>query len=107
MELSVFVEIMRAAERIDKVIRGLEELFDTQFGDSILIKTQTDLLDVLVYRCEWPDAEEDSIIYRYCFEDNWGEKPRTYYVQGEKRIVNSPETLYNYLIENYEYHEGR
>ena len=96
LDFDTFKEILLTAQRIDKVITGLEKALDIQFGDGILIDTQASLLDLLVRKCE-PDSSEESIIYNYAFNNNWGEKPESYYVQTKKYTVESIESLYSYL----------
>lgn len=102
MEFDIFVEILRAAERLDYLIKGLEKALDIQFGDGALIDTQTGLLDLLVDNCEY-DTSEDSIIYTYCFADSWGSQSRIYYINDKAYLVNNVETLYKYLAEKFEY----
>lgn len=104
MEFKIFKEILLAAKDIEEVVSGLETALGIQFGESKLLDTETQLLNILADKYEF-DTDEDSIIYHYAFENKWGDKPETYYIQGEKYVVDSPESLYKYLTErsNYEY----
>lgn len=102
MEFDIFKEILLAAKQIDKIIKGFEDLLDCQLVDSALVDTQISLIDLLIDKCEY-DTGEDPAIYRYAFECNWGEKPYTYYIKGEKYVVDSPESLYKYVTEKFDF----
>lgn len=97
MEFKIFSEILSAAKRIDKVVEGLESTLGVQFGDGVLLDIQTDLLTLLTDKYEL-DIDEESVIYRYAFENRWGEVPEIYYINGDEYTVNSVESLYEYLV---------
>lgn len=97
MDFETFNEILWAARQLEKQIVQIEKAFDVQLCDGLLIETQHRLLELLVDKCE-PETEEDSIILKYAFEDDWGRKSRTYTLRGITYNIFNSKDLYNYLM---------
>lgn len=105
MEFDIFKVLLLAAKSLDELMTGLESALNIQFGDGLIMDTQGDLLNLLVDKCEY-GTDEDSVIYKYAFDDKWGSAPRTYYLQGRTYVVQDVKTLYNYLLDKFKYEEA-
>lgn len=104
IKFDIFKVLLLAAKSMDELMTGLESALNIQFGDGLIMDTQGDLLNLLVDQCEY-DTDEDSVIYKYAFDDKWGSVPRTYHLQDRAYTVQDIKTLYDYLLDKFKYKE--
>lgn len=97
LEKDVFIGLLDSAKALDKVINGLENAFDIQICDGYLLDAQVKLLDLLVLKCEDLEKGEDPYIYIFAFNNKWGEVPDTRYVGETRYVIDSFDTLFDYL----------
>lgn len=105
IEFDTFKVLLLSAKNMDDLMTGLESALNIQFGDGLIMDTQGELLNLLVDKCEY-GTDEDSVIYKYAFDDKWGSVSRTYYIENRPYIVQDVKTLYNYLLDKFEYEEA-
>jgi hypothetical protein len=97
LEKDVFIELLESAQSLDKVMNGLDKALGIQMCDSYLLDAQTKLLDLLVSKCEDLEKGEDPYIYIFAFNNKWGEVPDTQYIGATRYVVDSFDTLFDYL----------
>ena len=102
IEFDIFKVLLLSAKNMDDLMAGLESALNVQFGDGLIMDAQGELLNLLVDKCEH-DADEQSVIYTYAFDDKWGTESRIYYLNGKAYYVRDIETLYKYLQDKFEY----
>ena len=103
LERDVFIEIIESAKIIDKVMTGIEDAFDIQMGDGHLLDAQSKLLNLLVDICEEPLDGEESYIYKFAFNNGWGNKPDYQIMNDTRYHIDDFGTLYNYLADRYKF----
>lgn len=96
-----FVEILKFMReqsiKQDKFITVLEELSPNSYCDCFLFSAyENKLIDLLMIMLD--DTDED--ISYFLYELNWinKEEVESSVKEGDKLLYNSPETLYDYLI---------
>lgn len=101
MEFELFKSMLLAIEQLENIIRDMNKLLGVEICGGSFVEAQSNLLTTLVYAFE-NSVEDGSVIFRYCFEDNFGKEARPYYTDDKCYYVNSPETLYSYLKEKFD-----
>ena len=74
----IFVKIIASAQKIDKVIKNQEKIFECNMEDGPLLNAWDTLMNLLVAECEFvvDDDETGPIIYEYALCNNWGTTQR-------------------------------
>lgn len=100
----MFVTLMDALKNIDKTMRGLETLLDTNIDDGPLPNAFDSIANMLVEEMELEiDDDIGPIIYHYALVTNWCEEPFELKI-GEKSFkIKDHDSLYSYLYAKYAY----
>lgn len=107
IEKDVFIEILESARIINNLMNEIEKALNIQMGEGYLLDALTKLMDILVDNCEHLEITgDDSYIYKYAFDNNWGNKEDSRYIKSDLYIIRDPESLYDYIKDKYCY-EGR
>lgn len=99
-----FITIMESLQNIDKIIHGMQDLFDFNMDDGPLVKAFDDLSTLIIDDMEL-DIDDDigPIIFHYAFVNNWCEKPFQLKI-GEKDFeIKDLDSLYSYLYAKHAY----
>jgi hypothetical protein len=98
-----FITIMKSLEKIDKVIHGLQDLFDFNMDDGPLVRAWDDLLNLVVDEMEVNINDElGPVTLQYAFAHNWGENEFTLNIDDTTSFkIKDLETLYIYLTMKY------
>lgn len=98
-----FVILMESLENIDKVIHGVQDIFDFNMDDGPLVNAFDDIASLLIEEMELEvDDEIGPVIYHYALVNNWGETEFTLNVDDATSFkITDLDTLYTYLTMKY------
>lgn len=100
----IFTKIIVSCQKLDKVIKNQEKIFECNMEDGPLLNAWETLMNLLVAECEFViDDEVGPIIYDFAFCNNWGNDSKSYYIEGKEYIVWDAESLWEYLDEKLRY----
>lgn len=100
----IFTKIIVSCQKLDKVIKNQEKIFECNMEDGPLLNAWETLMNLLVAECEVViDDEVGPIIYEFALCNNWGNDPKSYYIEGKEYLVYDAESLWDYLNEKLQY----
>lgn len=98
-----FITLMKSLENIDKVINGVQNIFDFNMDEGPLVKAFDDIAALIIDEMELEvDDEVGPVIYHYALVNNWGETEFTLNVDDTTSFkITDLDTLYTYLSMKY------
>ena len=97
-----FITLMESLKNIDKVIHGVEDIFDFNMDDGPLIKAFDDIATLIIDEMELEvDDEIGPVIYHYALVNNWGENEFTLKIHDNSFKIKNLDDLYDYLSMKY------
>jgi hypothetical protein len=112
LEKKTFIAILNSAEKIERTVCNIESTFDINMEDGSLMRAFSTLMDVLMNEChiDYTDSTEkqpEPVIYEYAITNDWGQVEQHYKIGDRCFKVNSPESLYEYVVAKYNYDLAR
>ena len=112
LEKKTFIAILNSAEKIEKTMRNIESAFDINLDHGHLVQAFDGLMNVLIDECHIEyykpfEEPQNPVIYEYAIVNDWGQVEQHYKIGDRCFKVNSPESLYEYVVAKYNYDLAR